>query len=131
MDYNAIGFLKKDIYEERGACILQMFEVTTVFNGIEYQLEITESIELSSGKGDIFGSLCYEMKEGDNKYDFSLSFDSEQHDNADEAELKHIYGKSVVAQLVGAIVGVFEHSEAVAERFTYARYFNQKGIYPK
>lgn len=56
MEYNPISFLQKDIYEKEGTCISQMFEATTVFNGIEYELELSESIELPSGKGDIFGN---------------------------------------------------------------------------
>ena len=50
MEYNPISFLQKDIYEKEGACISQMFEATTVFNNIEYELELSESIELPSGK---------------------------------------------------------------------------------
>ena len=38
MEYNPISFLQKDIYEKEGACISQMFEATTVFNNIEYEL---------------------------------------------------------------------------------------------
>ena len=55
-----------------------MFEATTVFNNIEYELELSESIELPSGKGDIFGTISYETEDGkENTYDFSLSFDVE------------------------------------------------------
>ena len=55
-------------------CISQMFETTTVFNGIEYELELSESIELPSGKGNIFGTISYETEDGkENTYDFSLS----------------------------------------------------------
>ena len=76
MEYNPISFLQKDIYEKEGTCISQMFEATTVFNGIEYELELSESIELPSGKGDIFGTISYETEDGkENTYDFSLSFD--------------------------------------------------------
>ena len=46
MEYNPISFLQKDIYEKEGACISQMFEATTVFNNIEYELELSESIEI-------------------------------------------------------------------------------------
>ena len=38
MEYNPISFLQKDIYEKEGTCISQMFEATTVFNNIEYEL---------------------------------------------------------------------------------------------
>ena len=62
MEYNPISFLQKDIYEKEGTCISQMFEATTVFNNIEYELELSESIELPSGKGDIFGTISYETK---------------------------------------------------------------------
>ena len=75
MEYNPISFLQKDIYEKEGTCISQMFEATTVFNGIEYELELSESIELPSGKGDIFGTISYETEDGEeNTYDFSLFF---------------------------------------------------------
>ena len=44
MHYNPIGFLQKDlIYEEKGACISQMLEATTMLNGIEYEVGILRS----------------------------------------------------------------------------------------
>ena len=83
MEYNPISFLQKDIYEKEGTCISQMFEATTVFNNIEYELELSESIELPSGKGDIFGTISYETEDGkENTYDFSLSFNVEKYDDA-------------------------------------------------
>ena len=47
------------------------------------------------------------------------------------AELKNIYKDSVIVQLADAIVGVFEDSEAIADGFSYARYFSQKEINSK
>lgn len=128
MDYNPIVLLQKDIYETEGACISQMFEATIVFNGIAYELELSESIELPSGKGDIGGTISFETEDGENDYAFSLYFDLEKYDNANTEELKWIYGSSIIVQLIEAIIGVFENSEIVAEGFTYARYFNQTGI---
>ena len=129
--YNPIGFVQLDAYEDKGAYISQMFETTTSFNGIEYELELCEAIDLPSCKGNIFGSISYEAEEEINKYDFSLSFDSEHYDDADAAELKNIYKDSVIVQLADAIVGVFEDSEAIADGFSYARYFSQKEINSK
>ena len=58
MEYNPISFFTEKIFmKKEGAYISQMFETTTVFNGIEYELELSESIELPSGKGDIFGTI--------------------------------------------------------------------------
>lgn len=106
-----------------------MFEATTVFNGIEYELELSESIELPSGKGDIFGTISYETEGGENNtYDFSLSFDLEKYDDANAEELKGIFGNSIIVQFTDAMVGVFENSDAVAEGFAYARYYHQTGI---
>ena len=45
MEYNPISFLQKDIYEKEGTCISQMFEATTVFNNIEYELELSYSCQ--------------------------------------------------------------------------------------
>lgn len=129
MGYNPIVFLQKDIYETERACISQMFEATIVFNSIEYELEFSESIELPSGKGDIFGTISYETEDGENNtYNFSLSFDLEKYDDANAEELKEIFGNSIIVQFTDAIVGVFENSDAVAEGFAYARYFHQTGI---
>ena len=126
MEYNPISFLQKDIYEKEGTCISQMFEATTVFNNIEYELELSESIELPSGKGDIFGTISYETEDGkENTYDFSLSFDVEKYDDANAEELQGIFGSSIIVQFTDAIVGIFENSDAVAEGFAYARYYHQ------
>lgn len=129
MHYNPIGFLQKDlIYEEKGACISQMLEATTMLNGIEYEVGILEIIDIPSYKGNISISLYYETEAGENNYDFALSFDTEQYNYADAVELKEIYGNSVIVQLAEALVNVFENSKAVEKGFSYARYFNQEGI---
>lgn len=54
MEYNPISFLQKDIYEKEGTCISQMFEATTVFNGIEYELELSIVVQLSRQKSKLF-----------------------------------------------------------------------------
>lgn len=109
MEYNPISFLQKDIYEKEGTCISQMFEATTVFNSIEDELELSESIELPSGKGDIFGTISYETEDREeNTYDFSLSFDLENYDDANAEELKGIFGNSIIVQFTDATVGVFD-----------------------
>ena len=65
MHYNPIGFLQKDlIYEEKGACISQMLEATTMLNGIEYEVGIFEIIDIPSYKGNISISLYYETEAG-------------------------------------------------------------------
>ena len=123
MHYNPISFLQKDlIYEEKGACISQMLGATTVLNDIEYEVEIFETIELPSCKGDISISLYYETEAGEN------NLDTEQYDNTDAIELKKVYGDSIIVQLAEALVNVFENSKAVEKGFSYARYFNQEGI---
>lgn len=110
MHYNPIGFLQKDlIYEEKGACISQMLEATTMLNGIEYEVGIFEIIDIPSYKGNISISLYYETEAGENNYDFALSFDTEQYNYADAVELKEIYGNSVIVQLAEALVNVFEN----------------------
>ena len=100
-----------------------MFEATTVFNNIEYELELSESIELPSGKGDIFGTISYETEDGkENTYDFSLSFDVEKYDDANAEELQlsliHIYilaiGSSDITDLItntaGGLLGIALYS---------------------
>ena len=52
---------------------------------------------------------------------------TECYDDACVEELE----KSVIVQFANVIIDVFENSEAVAEGFSYARYFNQKGISSK
>lgn len=53
--YNPIGFVQQDAYEDKGAYISQMFEIMTSLNGIEYELELCEAIDLPFCKGNIFG----------------------------------------------------------------------------
>lgn len=42
-----------------------MFEANISFHGIEYELKLSEPIELPSGKGDIFGSIYYKTEGGE------------------------------------------------------------------
>ena len=114
MYYGPISFMEQDAYGNKWAYISQMFEATTLFNGIEYELEFSEIIDLLSCKDNIFGSISYEAEEGINKHDFSLLFDSERYDDAGVVELKNMCEKSVIVQFADAILDVFEDSEAVA-----------------
>ncbi|MDD3362676.1 MAG: hypothetical protein PHW34_13490 [Hespellia sp.] len=131
MKYYPIGFLNESQYDEREANTSHCFEITTLLNGLEYEISITETINLESGKGDIFGDICYDGDDGERKYDLMLSSDIMQYEDADAAELKKLYSDSSVARLAEAMATVFTDSDAAAEGFSYARFFNEKGISQK
>ena len=68
MEYNPISFLQKDIYEKEGACISQMFEATTVFNNIEYELELSESIEFRLAREIFLEQFLMKQKKRKREY---------------------------------------------------------------
>lgn len=129
LGYKPISFMQEDEDAENDAFISQLFEMETEFNGRRYVLEIMEQIVFPSGRGDISGTLTFDGGSW-GKYDFALSFDERYDENGPE-RLREVFADSAIVKLMDAVITVFEGMEAENQGFSYARYYNQKGIEPK
>ena len=129
LDYSPISFVNGDMQTGEPAYLSQMFALKTNVRGIQYELELLEQITLSSGMGDITGTL---ICQGDvwEKYDFALSYD-ERYEEADAGQLKEMFKDTTVAKLADAVVSVFDGTDALKTGFSYASYYNEKQIDPK
>lgn len=129
MKYNSISFMQEG---EKGkeAYICHSFEMKTKLNGRVYDLELSENINLPSEKGDIFGAIFFENEDGENKYDFALSYETE-YEECFPKEIGEHFSDSVVLKLAEAVMVMFEGTEAERFGFSFARFFNQNGIKDK
>lgn len=123
--YYPVSFIQDDDSEEREAYISHMFEMETEFNGRRYFLELSETISFPSRKGDVFGTITYEMDEGERKYDFGILTDSDEYEDDHGENRKN---GDVIIELANSIIAVFKGTEAEEFGFSYARYYNQKEI---
>lgn len=126
--YYPVSFIQDDDSEEREAYISHMFEMETEFNGRRYFLELSETISFPSRKGDVFGTITYEMDEGERKYDFGILTDSDEYEDDHGENRKN---GDVIIELANSIIAVFKGTEAEEFGFSYARYYNQKDVKQK
>lgn len=125
--YSPICFMQSMDGEDE-ANISQGFEASTCLNGLDYQIELTESVDCVTGKADIFGSITCEEQQEVPSYDFGLSYQFEKYDNASAEQLQEIFKGDVAIGMADLLLSLFRNSDEVAFGFSYARYFNQIDI---
>ena len=127
IDYNPISFLQS-VENENEAVISQCFEADTCLNGLVYQIELTESIDCVTGKGDIFGCLTCEDQQIMPAYDFGLSYQIRKYDDVNAEQLQEVFQDDAIVELANALVSIFSNTDEVTFGFSYARYYNQTDI---
>lgn len=125
LKYNPIGFVQQG---GDNPFISQGFELQTEYNGRIYEMELFESISISSKRGDIFITIDFDNEGGRMKYDFALSFEAEGHNDIGTKSIGKMYADSNVVKMADVVVGVFKGTEAESLGFSYARYFMEKEI---
>lgn len=125
--YSPISFMQS--MDNRGeASVSQSFEAATCLNGLNYQIDLTESVDCVTGKADIFGRIMCEEQQEVPAYDFGLSYQIEKYDDADAEQLQEVFQGNGVIGMAEIMVSIFRNSEEAAYGFSYARYFNQTDI---
>ena len=74
VEYNPLSFLSSE--EDDGtisACIVQMFVFQAELNQVEFELELSEHIDITTGKGDIYITLEKQSPDSYDKIDTGLS----------------------------------------------------------
>lgn len=129
IEYNPLSFLSSE--EDDGtisACIVQMFVFQAEINRVEFELELSEHIDIATGKGDIYLTLEKQSPASYDEIDAGLSFETEYEDCPAEQIQSH-FGNHVVAQMADALVPPALKSEAATSALQWA-IFNVEGGTP-
>lgn len=129
VEYNPLSFLSSE--EDDGtisACIVQMFVFQAEINQVEFELELSEHIDIATGKGDIYITLEKHSPATYDKIDTGLSFETEYEDCSAE-QIQSRFGNHVVAQMADALVPSALKSEAAVCALQWA-IFNVEGDTP-
>lgn len=129
VEYNPLSFLSSE--EDDGtisACIVQMFVFQAELNQVEFELELSEHIDIATGKGDIYITLEKQSPDSYDKIDTGLSFETEYEIYPAE-QIQSQFGNHVVAQMAEALVPAALKSDAAVSALQWAIY-NAEGDTP-
>ena len=129
VEYNPLSFLSSE--EDDGttnACIIQMFVFQAAINQVEFELELSEHIDIATGKGDIYITLEKQSPDSYDKIDTGLSFETEYEDCPAE-QIQSQFGNHVVAQMAEALVPAALKSDTTVSALQWAIY-NAEGDTP-
>ena len=129
-EYNPLSFLNEDKVDDNPAVIGQTFSFEAIIGGSRYELDVTENIEVPSGKGDYAITLTRDEAEDFLKIDDALSFDFDRYECVPE-EVAERFKDSPIVRLCNAIISATLEQEDLEEVFTWARFFNEVGISAK
>ena len=129
-EYNPLSFLNEDKVDDNHAVIGQTFSFEAIIGGSRYELDVTENIEVPSGMGDYSLTLTRDETEDFLKIDDALSLDFDRFECAPE-EVAERFAYSPIVRLCSTIIPATLVQEDLEEVFTWARFFNEKGISAK
>ena len=129
-EFNPLSFLNADKVDDNPAVIGQTFSFEAIIGGSRYELDVTENIELPSGKGDYAITLTRDEAEDFLKIDDALSFDFDRYECVPE-EVAERFEDSPIVRLCTTIIPATLEQEDLEEVFTWARFFNEIGISAK
>lgn len=123
--YNPLGILYEDDWENEGknpkAILTQAFDAKTVVGNRPVFLNLTESITVDDGKGDLLGDIAVDVDDGTTRKDFSLSF-AEKYRQLDANGVAEKYRGSLLGELYDTLVPILAKSEATAFGFSFANF---------
>ena len=123
--YNPLGILYEDDWENEGknpkAILTQAFDAKTVVGNRPVFLNLTESITVDDGKGDLLGDISLDVDDGTTRKDFSLSF-AEKYRQLDANGVAEKYRGSLLGELYDTLVPILVKSEATAFGFSFANF---------
>lgn len=123
--YNPLGILYEDDWENEGknpkAILTQAFDAKTVVGNRPVFLNLTESITVDDGKGDLLGDIALDVDDGTTRKDFSLSF-AEKYRQLDANGVAEKYRGSLLGELYDTLVPILAKSEATAFGFSFANF---------
>ena len=125
IEYNPIAVLGTEKDDGTSEYVLtHMFSCTANLSGIIYDVEFSESIDLLTGKGDVFLTLVKTGAAGFDKIDVSLSGDP-AYDDTPADLLREAYREYPALVLADVLTNRLHETDAVRETFEWASYTNQ------
>ena len=127
IEYAPLSFMTGNDLGKAAPYFVQMFTLETERNGDRFELQLSENIDLQSGKGDIAITLERDGISGFTKYDDALSFAGKRYADCAAGDLEEKF-KDHIAVLFSSAVPEALESEAVSETFDWAEFTCENGI---
>ena len=122
LEYNPLSFYTDETDDgELVPEICQIFTFVSAYNEERYELQISETIHVLSGKGDIYLTLEKDGISGFQKIDSAISFDS-TYEDCEAEELLEQYGNHIAARFADVLIPGAAESKAVKQTFDWAGY---------
>lgn len=121
-EYNPLNFYTDE--KDDGELVPELchiFTFVSTYNEEQYEMQISESIQILTGKGDIYLTLEQDGVSGYKKIDIALSFDY-LYDDYEAEELLKQYGKHIVSRFADALIPSAATTQAVKQTFDWAGY---------
>lgn len=124
LEYNPLSFYTDEKDDgELDPELTHFFTFVSAYHDERYEMEISESIHVLSGKGDVYLTLEKDGVSGFRKIDIALSFD-DAYEDCEAEELQEKYKDHVVTKFADALIPEASDSEAVKKTFEWAGYDN-------
>ena len=123
--YNPIGVLEADDEEGNPEYVLtQMFSCTAVLAGITFDIDLSENIDIMTGKGDIYLTVTKSGASGFEKFDLMISGDSAYEDTPADMLLE-AYREYPILAFADKLIEKLYDSDEVKKTFEWASFLNQ------
>lgn len=127
VDYAPFGFMLGRDIDEIDPYLSQMITLETQMNGDTFELQLSESIDLLSGKGNIVITLERDGMNGFSKYEYALSYEHETYDDCPAEKLGKVFENHIATLFASAIPKALE-SDTVTSTFEWARFVVEEGV---
>ncbi len=123
--YNPLSLIESDNGEGILDYVMtQMFTCTADISGIIYDIDLSENIDIMTGKGDIFLTVVKSGVAGFDKFDIMLSGDP-TYDDTTADMLQDAYGDHPITRFADELVKKLHDAPEVNETFDWASFLNQ------
>lgn len=127
VDYAPLGFMLGSVIDEIDPYLSQMVTLEAQMNGEAFELQLSESIDLLSGKGDIDITLERNGINGFSKTEYALSYECETYDDCPAEKLGEVFQDHIATIFASAMPKALE-SDTVKSTYEWARFVNEKGV---
>lgn len=126
IDYNPLAILQTENEDGTNDYILtHIFSCSTDISQLTFDIELSESIDILSRKGDIFLTVTQSGAAGFDMFDMSLSSDL-SYDDVPAEKLSEFFKDHPALVFADALINELSQNDAVEITFEWARFCNQE-----
>lgn len=126
IDYNPLAILQTENEDGTNDYILtHIFSCSADIFKLTFDIELSESIDILSGKGDIFLTVTQSGAAGFDMFDMSLSSDL-SYDDVPAEKLSEFFKGHPALVFADALTNELSRNDAVEISFAWARFCNQE-----